>query len=708
MSVIRLLKFSQFLAKRTVNPRSYEYKNFKILARHESTNLGQVPQKIDDDNYKVPEETVSVHGFNAPEHVEEKPLMSLNIEQRIDKLDKKGSFTADFFIGKFDDDFLTYPDPLHDRSECKKLMDQKAMVRQLWPKIWNDNEQLQAFNFFNMFQLSVTEMMTVFEAIGESSRDCYETNLTSSSDKSALFHSDLPDKVEDSKHSEFNHFQVTQSILSLITRNCLTYWPIHKSSNEELKNAFLPKKHILFGGSKEDKDRYLPMGFAWSEQAPLLGTLAPQEWSSRGLHGGQFTNQYALRGKKSRLLADDEIEHYLVFFRDTLLAGQYEDGPKDDEPNPETDPFIGCCLMHKSEMKIGPSYKDSAGFKYNDIEFDTVLEQNREVIKSRRLNPHPLNIKALGQLVTCAVQLGLLKASLRRTYEYLMQKRPGLLSCAIVELKMTYITGKIFAMESMLYYIAGMFDGLEAGFDAHLEAAMFKTVTCEFGYEILQDLQQLCGSDMLNTSRMQDQLNIYDSFLDGAIYNRLYVSTMGLLWYSRNENKRYNMFMTGVWHPGSFIRTKLQEVSTAGEFLTLDADIYGQLHPSMHEAAHNLEWVIKRVKYSADIICRRYGKDVVSHQNELTRLSQLAIDTFMLTAVCSRASKAYCNGAKFAEIDVTLATSFTDYMLRRIRLYVSEFEQAPLYTIESKAKVINELNLRNCGYFPHTPLDPNI
>lgn len=672
-----------------------------------STN-NKLTEIVDDEaSYQVIEEVIKVHGFEL-EPVEEKPLTSLNIEAKIEKLEKPGSFAADLFIGKYDDDFLTYPDPLFDRVECKHVLDQMQMIRQLWPKIWNDNLQLQKYNFFNLYQLSVTEMMSAFEAIGNASRDCFEVNLSSNVDQSAAFLSGPSGHLKETRLNEFNHFHVTQSIISLITRNCLTYWPIHKSDNTKLKDAFLPKRHILFGGSKDDNDLYPQLGFAWSEKAPQLGTVPPQNWSTTGIHGGTNSSHYAIKGIKHKILTNKNLQHYLVFFKDGILSQQYADGPKGEEPNPETDPFIGCCVLHKSEIQMSESYQDSAGFSYQDASIDTVVEEERRVIEAKRMNPHPNNIKGLGQLAVCSVQLGLLKATMRNTYMNFIKHKTGLLSCDIVERKFADITGKIFAIESMIYYVAGMYDGLKDGFDAHLEALMTKIITTEFSYDIFKDIQHLSGSDLLNTSRMQDQFNIFDTFLDGAIHNRIYLSSLGILWYARNSNKHLNQMKLAPWYPGYFCKTMVKEMSNKYDWMTIEADIYGNLHPSLAEAGKNLTWILKRIRYSTDLLCQRHSEEVFSQQAQLTRLSSMVVNSFLLTATCARASKAYCNGAKFSEMDVNIATALSDQIVRDSRLYLSELELTPIATNDARCKLINEYNMRSGGYYAHSPLDPNI
>jgi hypothetical protein len=652
---------------------------------------GQI-EKVESQPGEVKEEEITLSKFQNAQLLPEVPIKSLDLVKRIEKVEKKGSFTVDIFKGSYDDEFLIYPETLDNRQENQQLKDQAAMVRQLYPQIWDDERQLQKFNFFNLFQLSVTEMMTIFEAIGASTRTCIDANIA---------------KVGCNLEYTPQQTQVSKAVISLIIRNCLTYWPMFRSNSIKVRDL-VPQRHILFGGSSEDTTLYKPIGFCWSEQAPELGSLPPQEWFTLGTHGGPDTNHILIQGRKTRVLFENSIEHYLVYFRDKFLSDKYQADTPENEANPASDPFVGCCLMHKSELKISPPYRDSAGCEYVDIDIDAIVPSDQIVFPAQRKDPTGVNVKALGQLATSAVILGILKDTLKITYQHLLNSKRGLLECDIVERKLTGVTSKIFAIESMVYYIAGMYDGLKDGFDAHMESTILKVVANEYAYASLKDLQDICSSDMFIVSKIQDQINMFDSFLDGNIYNRLYLATMGVLWFARSKNMHLNQLRLAPWYPGYFLKSMIRERAQRGDYLTLNADIYGNLHPSLKDAAVQLEYILKRVKYAAESLCLRFGKDVTGAQSALYKLSQLSIDAFMLTTMCARSSKSYCNGSRNSELDVHITTSFAHQLAKEVRLYMEAIDAMPINALENRAKMINELNIKHGGYYAESPLDPNI
>lgn len=688
LRLVRSLKAAVMVAPRRLMSANIE-KSIKKEEPAKEPNEVEESEEDYDHSYLDKLDTV---GWQLPT-VAEEPITSLNIEGRSARVNKKGSFAVDIFAGNYDAEFLLYPEPLRERTELERLKKQAIMTSQIFSHSWDDTLTLQQHNFFNLFQLSVTEMMTLYEAIGRSSRSCYET--------------DVPSIKGPNPSSYLKQVQVSQSIISLITKNCLTYWPLYKSQNAHVKQ-YLPEGHILFGGLSDSTEVYKPLGFCWTEQATNLGSLPPQEWLTLGQSGRPAVDQYLITGKKTRVIHDDSIEHYLVYFRDKNMSEKYRNDPLIDEPNPESDPFMGCCVMHKNELDFERVYQDSAGIKYTNVNIDTTVPSDRIVFHPERKSTTGVNIKALGQLATCAVVLGILKDTMRMTYKHLLDSKRGLLSCDIVARTFTNITGQIYSIESLVYYIAGMFDGLEEGFDAHMEATILKIITTEYSYEILRQLQMLSGSDMFIISKLQDQINIFDSFLDGNVYNRLYLASSGVIWFARSKNMHLNKLRLMPWYPGYFMKNAIRERSERYDYLTLDADIIGHVHPSLRDVATRLEYVVKRVKYAAETICMQHGKDVTGAQTALYRLSQIAIDSFLLTAVASRASKSYCNGSRNSEIDVSLAHDISYNMAKKVRFYMEEISSMPINSVDHKAPVVNELNLKMGGYYAESPLDPNI
>jgi len=70
----------------------------------------------------------------------------------------------------------------------------------------------------------------------------------------------------------------------------------------------------------------------------------------------------------------------------------------------------------------------------------------------------------------------------------------------------------------------------------------------------------------------------------------------------------------------------------------------------------------------------RYGAEIVhpKHQMEVVRLGDIAMDLYGMTAVLSRASRAYVIGLHNSDQDVLLATTFCDEAHARIVQHVDK------------------------------------
>jgi acyl-CoA dehydrogenase family protein 9 len=57
-----------------------------------------------------------------------------------------------------------------------------------------------------------------------------------------------------------------------------------------------------------------------------------------------------------------------------------------------------------------------------------------------------------------------------------------------------------------------------------------------------------------------------------------------------------------------------------------------------------LEYCVLRLQYGVEISLSRHGQSIIDQQMMLKRLTDVAIDTYAMTAVLGRASRSYCIG----------------------------------------------------------------
>lgn len=118
----------------------------------------------------MPEQVINkiyqVRDLDLPKDVKIKPITSLGIKEQIVHIKKTGSFVKHLFIGRFDTDFLTYPEILKTRREFDKVLEQCEMVERHFKDFIVSPDTLKDLGFHTLYRWTATEMMTILESIG--------------------------------------------------------------------------------------------------------------------------------------------------------------------------------------------------------------------------------------------------------------------------------------------------------------------------------------------------------------------------------------------------------------------------------------------------------------------------------------------------------------------------------------------------------------
>jgi len=137
-----------------------------INANYNQSNEHQVSKEFEPK--EVIDKTFELKELDLPNNIKIEPIKSLKVKDAIEKVSKNGSFVKNLFLGKFDQDFLTYPNLIQTRTEFIKLLTQSEVIDRYFRIFVQDEKTLSDLGFFKLWKLSITEMMSVFEAIGSS------------------------------------------------------------------------------------------------------------------------------------------------------------------------------------------------------------------------------------------------------------------------------------------------------------------------------------------------------------------------------------------------------------------------------------------------------------------------------------------------------------------------------------------------------------
>lgn len=127
-------------------------------------NIGNVPEQYQPE--EVVDKIYHVRDLDVPKEILTQPVKDLGIKEQIVKLQKSGSFVKHLFIGRYDTDFLTYPEILKTRKEFDKVLTQCEMIERTFKDTLINPKILKDFGFDLLYRWTVTEMMTVFESMG--------------------------------------------------------------------------------------------------------------------------------------------------------------------------------------------------------------------------------------------------------------------------------------------------------------------------------------------------------------------------------------------------------------------------------------------------------------------------------------------------------------------------------------------------------------
>jgi acyl-CoA dehydrogenase family protein 9 len=185
--------------------------------------------------------------------------------------------------------------------------------------------------------------------------------------------------------------------------------------------------------------------------------------------------------------------------------------------------------------------------------------------------------------------------------------------------------------------------------DYSLEAAICKVYATEAAWKCLNTAMQIHGGN----GYMKDY-GLERKLRDGRI---------GIIFEGTNEILRLFIALTGIKEPASEYKRIGKELQSLQNVRTLDSlnDAIGKIgfisefalnqvkqnvakervegfHEALSKESERLSTAAKTLSNTAGKLIRQYGQKLMDEQIQLARLADIAIDTFMIAAVLSRAN----------------------------------------------------------------------
>ena len=148
-----------------------------------------------------------------------------------------------------------------------------------------------------------------------------------------------------------------------------------------------------------------------------------------------------------------------------------------------------------------------------------------------------------------------------------------------------------------------------------------------------------------------------------------YIGLLGVKYAGSYLNEIVKQNRNPLEYP-QFVMKKLFGIETSFKRLYLEEN----LHPSYRNHAIYLEQAFGKMEKSTRILLFRHGAEIVTHEMDIQRLSEMASLIYVVTALFGRASRAYCIGLRNADYDMKIASAYAYRVWSRIEFLGKEIE----------------------------------
>lgn len=316
-------------------------------------------QEKEDIQRQLEIERLEDNEYNTSALIPMQPITSLDLVRDIKKVRKLESFTMKLFLGQFDRDYLFWPTLLRSKKEYYALSKQYKMLHQNWGKVKKDRETLSIFGFDKLHQLSISEMIHVFEGIGAAIEGKLSIGKTAPNDENVnqlneellyLKHNDTSLQLSDVQteiesaivRRKGENASIIESLIPIIIHNALCYRAVNLSENKQIK---------------ELAEKEMPkLGFAYHDSHQNVGSFNYTQFSTTAALSNDKTF-WVVNGEKRKILKDD-YDYFVTFCRcsespDTLSL------PQEGEFKPDDGMVV--LLVPKDRVEISDDGTDSAG-----------------------------------------------------------------------------------------------------------------------------------------------------------------------------------------------------------------------------------------------------------------------------------------------------------------------------------------------------------
>ncbi|XP_054003745.1 complex I assembly factor ACAD9, mitochondrial-like [Hylaeus anthracinus] len=230
----------------------------------------------------------------------------------------------------------------------------------------------------------------------------------------------------------------------------------------------------------------------------------------------------------------------------------------------------------------------------------------------------------------------------------------------------------LYTMESMAYLTSGLADAYENA-DVQLERIITETY---------------CANQCLKSIQLGLQLVGAQSYLNNSFYIQSFHDALALTTMDSNNVDASVYVATSLFkHLGQFVHnhiykkrnaTKFPIFAIISDFLNLSAskiEIKANVHPSLKLAGYFLEEAIKSFNQVTRTLLEHHGADIVKHQIELIRVTEMLTEIYAGIANLSRSSRSYNIGLRNGDIEKSMTVCLSYGLIKNMTTIKKEIEE---------------------------------
>lgn len=559
----------------------------------------------------------------------------VNLPENKKKLQQKPPFLKNLFIGKFDTDFLTFPEP-------------------------QGNERYESFLQWMKPIENYVSSLTSNEINRLSKNDALETLK-----ELGILQARIPKNYDGLGTTNVETLKIME-----------TLGPMTWLIKSFVKNNITPVDVISKYGNEMQKKKYLPK----IGSGDMLPTICVTEVSSGPNVQNIETkatlskcgNFWILNGTKTFVANGIDSNIFLVIACCTENINILQDNALSAFIVETSHGGITCSDVVNTVSQQGLQIC-TVNFKDTRVPKENILGEINEGTDILA------DVFAPGNNNTAGEAIGILKHFLSLLNKNILGRRhldKNMYEFEAVKNVVSSITCTLYSMESVAYFTNSINDVYENQ-DLELERAV---------------MEMYCSNKCVQEIYKGLQIIGVDSYLNSNPYMRLYMDALGLTIYDGSViDEKIYIALLGLQHIGKNFHKEIKEkiLSSFFHFFkqiirkreVINLNLFEYLHPSFRLAADILENCVYKLMDTSIKLLGNYGTEIASKQILIQRLADIATETYVLVAVLSRASRSYCIGVRNAEQE------------RHIAMCIANNTQESVQKLEKD--VIDELNYKD-------------